>query len=120
MKFILPKPPSINQIYKYTSRGGFARSYISKEGTAWFQESSLIVDKGREGPTINDLIEVKIKLFTARHQDVDNINKPILDLLQKHTLIIKDDAQVFKLTTEKFKCKVKNEHVEVEIFPYSP
>lgn len=120
MKFILPKPPSINHIYGYTSRGGFARSYITKKGKEWFARAASLVKK-HTLPTdpIAYPIDVRIKLFTARHQDVDNINKPLLDLLQKHTNVIKDDAWVYRLITEKIKCKVKDEKVELEVFLYS-
>lgn len=120
MIFKLPKPPSINNIYAYTSRGGIARSYITRRGVAWFDEAGYLVNTQRTTSVpIKDKVYIIINLFTARAQDVDNINKPILDLLAKHMQVILNDQQVYKLTTEKHPCKQTEEHVEIEILSYN-
>ncbi len=119
MKVTLPKPPSINHIYGYTSRGGFARSYITKEGKLWFEKVAPILTKHfrRKNP-IDTEVEVWIVLYTAYYrQDVDNIAKPILDSLQKNG-ILTNDSLVYKIDIEKFKCKKDEERVEVEIQGY--
>lgn len=118
MKVTLPKPPSINHIYGYTSRGGFARSYITKKGKEWFDTVAPILTKAykRKSP-IDTEVEVWIVLHTAYRQDVDNIAKPILDSLQKNG-ILENDALVYKLDIEKFKCKRGEEKVDIEIQGY--
>ena len=119
MEATLPKPPSVNHIYGYTSKGGYARSYITKEGRAWFQEAGILLKKQiRKRKPIESHVEVFIELHTAYfRQDVDNILKPILDLLEKNR-IIKNDNLVIKLDVEKFKCKKVDQKVVVEIWDY--
>lgn len=116
----LPKPPSINHLYGYTSKGGFARSYVTKQGKDWFENAmELVKSQTRNRKPITTELEVEINLYTARHQDVDNVSKPILDLLQKkYSHLIENDAQVYRLTIEKFKSKVVDERVEVFLTPY--
>jgi len=119
MKFTLPKPPSINHIYGFTSRGGFARSYITKEGKAWFETVAEIYKKEykRKAP-LEVEVEVWVTLYTNYYrQDVDNIAKPILDSLQKNGILL-NDSLVYKLDIEKFKCKKEEQHVEIEIMGY--
>lgn len=118
LKAVLPKPPSINHIYGFTSRGGFARSYITKEGKNWFDEAALKLKAQikKKKPIESDL-EITIDLYTARRQDVDNIVKPILDLLQKNNVVV-NDSQIYRLTVEKYKCKVIEERVEISLWGY--
>lgn len=120
MKFTCPKPPSINHIYGYTCKGGFARSYITKEGKDWFEEAGyLLKSQVKTKNPIETPCEIWIVLYTARmSQDVDNILKPILDLLQKQG-IIKNDNLIYKLDIEKYKVKVGEERIDVELLGYS-
>jgi Holliday junction resolvase RusA-like endonuclease len=118
MKFTLSKPPSINHVYAYTAQGGHARSYITKEGKAWFEEASYkLKSQIHIRTSISTPCEIWINLFTAYRQDVDNVLKPILDLLQKNGIVENDD-QFFKLDIEKHKCKKEEQRVEVEILGY--
>ena len=118
MKFVLPKPPSINHIYGFTSRGGFARSYITKEGKLWFEEAGYAVkQQSTKRKPITTPVEIFIDLYTSRRQDIDNILKPVFDLFQKQG-VYENDAQIIRLSAEKHKCKVADEHVEVQITPY--
>lgn len=119
MQVTLPKPPSINHIYAFTSRGGFARSYITKEGKTWFEEAGKILKKKyRRKTPIDTEVEVWVTLYTNYYrQDVDNIAKPILDSLQKNG-ILENDSLVYKIDIEKFKCKKEEQRVEVEIQGY--
>ena len=115
-KITLNKPPSINHIYGYTSRGGFARSYITKEGKNWFEEAGEDLHKQWKRKTsIKNEVEVFIELYTAYRQDVDNILKPILDLLQKEN-VIENDSQVTTLNVQKYKCKRTEQKVTVVIW----
>lgn len=114
-KVTLPKPPSINHIYGYTSRGGFARSYITKEGTEWFSAAQIALKKQwkKRTPITTDC-EIWIELYTAYRQDCDNILKPILDLLQKNQ-VVENDSLFNSLHVTKEKCKKEEQRVEFEI-----
>lgn len=105
----VPKPPSVNQMYRYTARGGFARSYISTEGQKWFSVAGSITHKvfGKQ-KTLEDKLSLVAHLYTAKGQDVDNIGKALCDMLQKcqlclkhrctHNLrIIKNDSLIYDL-----------------------
>lgn len=61
--------------------------------------------------------EIWIELYTCRIQDLDNILKPLLDLLQKNG-IVKNDNLFYKLDVEKIKCKKEEERVEFEILGF--
>jgi Holliday junction resolvase RusA-like endonuclease len=138
VKIQTPKPPSVNHIYGFTARGGFARSYITKEGVLWFTGSSKLIGKTFKRTTIADPVEIWIELYHKRRQDVDNVLKPILDLLSKwcvkcqgkvnrgkgchcgknHTVLL-DDDQVYKLNIEKHQVtKDDEEYVTVEIMGF--
>ena len=115
-KIILPKPPSINHIYGFTSRGGFARSYITKIGREWFEVAGeKIKQQWKKRTPITKDIEVFIELFTSRRQDIDNILKPILDLLQKNG-VIENDSQIVVLNVEKYRCKRDGEKVTILVW----
>ena len=79
----LPKPPSINHIYGFTSKGGFARSYITPQGKQWFKDATIVLKENnpfKEYP-ITSMVKIVIILLTKRRQDIDNVLKPLLDLL---------------------------------------
>lgn len=140
MKLILEKPPSVNHLYGYTARGGFARSYITKEGILWFEEMAAVIGKSFKRKTITDPVEVWVELYHIRKKtDTDNILKALFDLLSKrcvecqtkiinkkgcvcgknHSVLLDDDL-IYKHTVEKFKINTgEKEHVIVEIMGYS-
>jgi len=119
MIFILPKPPSINHIYGYTCQKGFARSYITKEGKNWFDNAGILVKKSWDGTQYDQPCQVRVVLHTCRTQDVDNILKPILDLLQKSG-VIKNDSLIYNLAICKIKVPKNEEHIEVEVDKIDP
>lgn len=64
---------------------------------------------------IKDDVEVAVDLYTCRKQDLDNILKPTLDLLQRAG-VIEDDVQVTSMVLNKIKVKhIKDEGLEVEV-----
>ena len=121
MKLILPKPPSINHIYGLTSIGGHAHSYITSEGKAWFEEC---IFKTRMWANRNKIklyektkLKVDIELYTnVLGQDLDNINKPTLDLLQK-ALVIDNDKYIFELHSTKIICPKDEQRIELALTP---
>lgn len=115
MKFILPKPKSTNHIYGFTSRGGFARSYITKEGKEWFNTAALLIASQREDKkTIKSKVRVDIEFYTCRRQDIDGILKPLLDSLEKNG-IIENDVLICDLHIKKHKTICSDERVEIII-----
>lgn len=117
MIFTFRKPPSINHIYGYTCQRGFARSYITKEGKDWFEEASLLLKTQWNKITFTEPCGVRIILYTNRMtQDVDNILKPTLDLLQK-TGVVTNDNLVWDLHIKKEKVAKDEEKIVIEIFP---
>lgn len=117
MKVTLPKPPTTNHIYGFTSKGGFARSYVTKEGKLFFEEAEKIIKKVWKKKPIEAPCEVWIQVYTSRMRDVDGSAKPILDALQKNG-VVKNDSQFYKMDIERFSCKVGEDRVEVEIMGY--
>jgi Holliday junction resolvase RusA-like endonuclease len=120
VKARIPKPPSVNHLYAYTCRGGFARSYITKKGEDWFTEAGLLLKvqmKVRE--PINYQLGAVVHLYTVRmNQDVDNILKAVFDVLQK-THIIENDSLITRVTVEKHKvAHIDEEGVELELLRY--
>lgn len=88
MQFVFAKPPSLNHIYGYTSRGGFARSYMTKKGRDWFEQAITQIEKKVKSENLpthiepkNGVLRVEIDFYTRREQDIDNILKPTLDLM---------------------------------------
>jgi Holliday junction resolvase RusA-like endonuclease len=116
MIFTLPKPISVNQLYRYTCRGGFPSHYTSDVGKAWFEEASYLLK-----PQYNNLAPLKgdislhIKLYVCGRFDIDNGNKATLDLLTRCG-VIEDDSQIVFLQLEKIKVKHKEDQkMEIEV-----
>lgn len=104
----------------------------------WFQFAGKLVAKENifKEPLTEPLL-LKVQLYTARMQDIDNVLKPTLDLLSnfclecqgKYTLrkdcscgknhsLIQDDRQVMRLEVDKIKVPhLPEERLEVGIFP---
>lgn len=118
IKLVLRKPPSINHIYAYTSRGGYAHSYITSEGKTWFEEGIYKAKVQSSGVRFDRTkLRLEIHLFTSREiQDIDNINKPLLDLLQKSE-IIDNDKYIYELHSYKEICTKESERVELILSP---
>lgn len=118
MKLILPKPPTTNHIYGFTSRGGFARSYITADGKKFFEDAAEAIKKQWKKKTpIDKECEVWIQVYTSRLRDVDGSAKPVLDALQKNN-VIKNDSLFYKMDIERIKCAVGEDRIELEILGY--
>lgn len=121
MKLVLPKPPSINHIYGLTSVGGYAHSYITLEGKAWFEECIFKTRmwglKYKIPKYAKTKLKVDIELYTnVVGQDLDNINKPVLDLLQK-AFIIDNDKYIYELHSVKKMCDKDQQRIELSLSP---
>lgn len=96
LRAILPKPPSVNHLYGFTSRGGFARSYITKQGKQWFSDAGyLLKSQVKIAEPIQTEVAVTFWLYTCRFQDASNLEKALFDLLEE-VQIIKNDVQIIE------------------------
>lgn len=112
----LPKPPTTNHIYGITSRGGFARMYITADGKAWFKEAAILIKQqyGRRSP-IKEECEIWLTTYTSTRRDADANNKPVLDALEENG-VIENDYLFFGVHAVRERCQKGEDRVEVEIF----
>lgn len=115
MKILLPKPVSVNSLYRVTCRNGYPSTYISQKGKDWFDEAGWIVRQQFKIDTLNNDVIVYMWVYTTKASDLDNFSKITLDLLQK-SQIIKNDKQVVELHMYKERVKhKKEERMELQI-----
>lgn len=113
IKIVLPKPPSVNHLYAYTARGGYIHGYMTAQGKVWFEEAIYKAKSQAQFSFLQTKIKVTIYFFTSREtSDLDNINKGLLDVLQKSE-IIDNDKYVYELHSYKKICKKEEERVEL-------
>ena len=116
MKFIFPKPPTTNNIYKITSRGKFARIYIGPEGAEWFKRATEVIRKAyRRKKPIETECEIFINIFTSTRRDVDGSIKPIMDSMEKNG-VIKNDVLFTAVHATREKCRKGEDRAEVEVW----
>lgn len=116
MKFVFPKPPTTNHIYGLTSRGKFARMYITKEGKDWFSEAEKIIKKTyRRKSPITTESEVFITVHTSTRRDAQAADKAILDSFEKYG-VVENDYLFNPIHSIREKCKRGEDYVEVEIW----
>lgn len=103
-RFVLPLPPSTNQLY-VARRHGFGRARTSEYANWQVDAGKAMLLSPR--PRISGKVAVLIEAGFSRRRDIDNI-KPALDLLSPATAkrphgmgIIDDDRWVDKLLVER-------------------
>lgn len=97
----LPLPPSTNNLY-VNAKFGRGR-YVSKEYRAWQQEAALCIPPAVRGAyKPRDIVGVTIRAAVDHRRDIDNIVKPVLDLLVKK-LVIPDDRYVNEIRISRVK-----------------
>lgn len=117
MTITLPRPISVNRLYRSTCRGGYSHTYMSKEGRDWIEEAGWELKSQWHKETIKGTVSLYIKLYLCGRKDIDNFFKGLLDLLT-HMRVIKDDSLVNFIQIEKVKVLHRNkEKVEIEIIP---
>ena len=116
MKCILPKPLSVNHIWKIATRP-FPRMYMTPRGKQWFEEAGWLWKqaKGRH-KTITGEVELLIDLYYCRPIDLDNVCKCGIDSITKSG-VIADDKQVASIVLHRYKVQhVKEEKLEIELY----
>ena len=88
---LLPYPPSVNRLWRYTSRG----VYRTKSYTDWLSlaGAEINVRPGIEEPC---KLEIKACPPDKRRRDIDNIIKPLMDCLEENC-VIQNDSLVHEL-----------------------
>ena len=111
-EFNVSKPPSVNSMYRFANIKGRLVSYMTKLGKDWFAKELPNVKSST--PPIDVPVMVGLTLFTTRmDQDLDNMFKASMDLLQKGGIIINDN-QIVRIVAEKKKVSKRvEEHIEI-------
>ena len=117
MKCVLPRPPSANHYYKFTSRP-FPHWYITAMGKSWQTEAQWILRavRGRR-KTITGEVELQIDFYrTRRKLDSDNLLKAVFDAFTKSG-VIADDEQIASHAVHRYYVPhLKEERLEIELF----
>jgi crossover junction endodeoxyribonuclease RusA len=95
--FNLPWPPTINHYYRPSERAGMLR--LNKNATAYRAQaiSSLMAQKIVGGPlTCRIGVQIVAQPPDERRRDLDNLLKPLLDVLT-HAKVIADDSLIDRL-----------------------
>lgn len=112
-EFVVSKPPSVNSMYRFANIKGKLVSYMTKIGKDWFAKELPNVKSDIYAP-IDVPVMVGLTLFTTRmDQDLDNMFKASMDLLQKGGVLVNDN-QIVRIVAEKRKVsKRAEEHVDI-------
>ena len=111
---LLGEPKSTQHCYKYTCRGGFASSYMSKECKALKEDYQWQAKTQWRGAPLAKAVGVTATFFfgTKRRQDIDNFNKLWMDALSG--IVWHDDSQISILNIVKSYDKAKP-RIELEV-----
>ena len=95
--YLLPFPPSINRLYRYTNKG----VYKTAAWNAWRDNAIYFISqqKSERAPTIEHKVAVEMAAGRPdkRKRDLDNLTKATFDFLQTDIpggRIIKDDSLI--------------------------
>ena len=107
VELVLPWPPSVNHYWGTTRlKTGGVRRYISHAGVNFAEECGKIIAActiGRKDLPYLGSVAIKIDLFPPdrRQRDIDNVLKPLFDVLKKFS-VIDDDKQIDRLVMERW------------------
>ena len=98
--FFLPAPFSANGMY-VMRRGSRSGRVHSSHYAKWLRESGWEIKRQNVGrKMIFGRVTIRIDLPRGSRMDVDNANKPILDLLQR-VHVLENDRQVSAVTVKR-------------------
>lgn len=107
----VPYPPSVNSLW----RAGRGRVYRSKKYVDWQDLCFLELSK-QECPktfTVPVSVELSVGRPDNRKRDLDNLIKPVFDILQKAE-ILEDDSLVHRILSF---WSTDHQNIQIEIFP---
>lgn len=106
----LPYPPSVNSYYRHVGR----RVLISREGRVFRRRVCAILAAGRVRPLAGPLeLEIDVHPPDRRRRDLDNVQKALLDALEKGGAY-GDDSQIARMVIER-KCPCPGGRVVVRL-----
>lgn len=104
----IPRPPSVNKLFYNAGRNGRARTAKYK---AWLMHAGLDLNRQTQEKVAGH-VSVRI-VVNKKTGDLDNLCKPVLDLLAKHGLM-DDDRNVVELFMKHSETMGENCSVTVE------
>lgn len=115
LKIKLPYPPSTNRYYRIFK----GRMLISRDGRAYRKLVLLCVKMKMMCKNLKEPVKMYIEAFPPdnRKRDIDNIQKPLIDALEKAEVFI-NDSQIKLLISEKKESNKEDPHVNVYINTY--
>jgi len=97
-EIMLPFPPSVNSLFT-NRRGGRAKT---KAYDAWIVEAGTQLMTQRPKKHLGAVnVAITVGLPDKRNRDLDNLFKPILDLLVRHQVIQDDSVKFLKAISMK-------------------
>jgi Holliday junction resolvase RusA-like endonuclease len=92
----LPAPPSVNNLFATVGR----KRVTSCQYTAWKSEADDALWLHRDKRHFKGRVEVEVRLGKRKGlADADNFNKPVLDWLVRHQIIVNDDSRYVRKIT---------------------
>lgn len=89
MTITLPIPPSVNNLFFNRAKGRTKTAKYDK----WIHDAGIMLNAARERP-VTSPVRVSIYVGECNSQrDLDNLSKPILDLLVRHKIIPDDNIK---------------------------
>lgn len=120
LRFRLDWPPTINTYWRATLKGGHGGIGVrlSERGRKYKEKAYLELLEQRVPRGIVGRVEVLIDAHPAdrRKRDLDNILKPLLDVLQEYGVFL-DDEQVDILTIRR---RSKGGYVDIHVSEIDP
>lgn len=114
--FNLSVPPSVNAVWLRGKKG----SYIAPKYAAWIAVNSLAIGKTFDPFTKGVCITIRVHGGKGwrTNRDIDNILKPVLDILVRKQVILDDNCQVVKKVCAVYLDPLNKKteaHLEVEV-----
>lgn len=98
----LPYPPSANRMWR--SPPGLKSPIKSREYIAWIKAATACIPlSARDEIKGKFIAEIRVDRPDRRIRDLDNLTKPLLDLLKptpQHKGVVEDDHLAHRITTE--------------------
>jgi Holliday junction resolvase RusA-like endonuclease len=111
-KFVLPLPPTTNQIYRTRAFGkGRAVRYMTKEAKEWERQAREKI--GTRKKLLSGPVEVCASFYLKYDRDVDNL-KVLMDCLEGSVIVNDKQVQALHVFKEK---DADRPRVILEIYP---
>lgn len=119
LNFRLEWPPTVNTYWRSVNHGGSGvKVLVSEKGRKYKKQSSLMMLEQKVERGIVGRVEVLIDAYPPdrRKRDLDNILKPLLDVMQDYG-VFEDDEQIDILIVRR---RQKGGYVDVHVSEIAP